>query len=103
MIRATKVIRAGHWSGPAADAVLLAHEDRHRRRLAMQGEGGLEFLLDLPEATRLHHGDGLALEDGRIVEVHAKPEPLLEVTRTRSASSGAARLASRQPPRPRRH
>jgi urease accessory protein len=80
MIRATKVIRAGHWSGVATDAVLLAHEERYRRRLAMKGEGGLEFLLDLPEATRLHHGDGLVLEDGRMVEVHAKPEPLYEVT-----------------------
>jgi urease accessory protein len=80
LIRATKVIRAGHWSGVATDAVLLAHEDRHRRRFALKGERGLEFLLDLPEATALHHGDGLVLEDGRMVEVRAKPEPLLEVT-----------------------
>ena len=46
----------------------------------MKGERGLEFLLDLPEATALRHGDGLVLEDGRMVEVRAKPEPLLVVT-----------------------
>ena len=40
MIRATKVIRAGHWSGVATDAVVLGFDDRHRRRLAMRGERG---------------------------------------------------------------
>ena len=45
----------------------------------MQGEGGLVFLLDLAESAVLRHGDGLVLEDGRVVEVRAKPEPLLEV------------------------
>ncbi|MGH6922771.1 MAG: urease accessory protein UreE [Propylenella sp.] len=80
MIRATKVIGAGRWSGVATDAVLFGYEDRHRRRLAMQGERGLVFLLDLPEAAVLNHGDGLVLEDGRVVEVRAKPEPLLVVT-----------------------
>jgi urease accessory protein len=46
----------------------------------MQGARGLTFLLDLPEAAVLNHGDGLVLEDGRMVEVRAKPEPLLVVT-----------------------
>ena len=45
----------------------------------MRAEGGLQFLLDLPEAVALRHGDGLVLEDGRIVAVAARPEPLLEV------------------------
>ena len=80
MIRATKVIRAGHWSGVSTDAVLLGYDDRHRRRLAMRGERGVEFLLDLAEATALRDGDGLVLDDGRMVEVRAKPEPLLVVT-----------------------
>jgi urease accessory protein len=79
MIRATKVIHAGHWSGVATDAVILGYDDRHRRRFAMKGERGNEFLLDLPEATALRNGDGLVLEDGRMVEVRAKPEPLLVI------------------------
>ena len=45
----------------------------------MWGEDGLAFLLDLQDATALRHGDGLVLDDGRIVEVRARPEPLLEV------------------------
>ncbi|MFD2182405.1 urease accessory protein UreE [Rhodoplanes azumiensis] len=57
----------------------------------MTGEAGTAFLLDLPEATRLLDGDGLLLEDGRVVLVAARPEPLVEVA---AASPAAlARLA----------
>jgi urease accessory protein len=80
MIRATKVIRAGHWNGASADAVLLPYDERHRRRFAMKGERGVEFLLDLSEATALRDGDGLLLEDERVVEVRARPEALLTIT-----------------------
>jgi urease accessory protein len=45
----------------------------------MQGEAGLEFLLDLPEAVALADGDGLLLEDGGVVGVKAAPERLIEV------------------------
>lgn len=79
MIRASKVIHAGHWSGVATDVAVLDYDDRHRRRLAMKGERGVEFLLDLPEAIALRNGDGLVLDDGRMVEVRAKSEPLLVV------------------------
>ena len=79
MIRATRVIPAGEWSYSAADCVTLDHDRRHRRRMAMTGIGGLGFLLDLGEAVPLRHGDGLLLEDGRIVEVAAAPEPLAEI------------------------
>jgi len=45
----------------------------------MENGATITFLLDLPEARLLRHGDGLMLDDGRIVEVHAVPEPLMEV------------------------
>jgi urease accessory protein len=79
MLRADKVIPAGHWSGAPADSVVLDFDARYRRRVAMSGVGGLEFLLDLREATMLRGGDGLRLEDGRVVEVVAEPEPLAEI------------------------
>jgi urease accessory protein len=79
MLRADKVIPAGHWSGAPADAVVLDFDERYRRRVAMTGVGGLEFLLDLTEAAMLRGGDGLRLEDGRLVEVLAEPEPLAEI------------------------
>jgi urease accessory protein len=43
-------------------------------------------LLDLPHAILLPGGAGLLLEDGRIVEVRARIEPLLEV-RAKDAAS----------------
>ena len=79
MLRADKVIPAGHWSGAPADTVVLDFDERYRRRVAMTGVGGLEFLLDLAEAAMLRGGDGLRLEDGRVVEVVAEPEPLGEI------------------------
>jgi urease accessory protein len=79
LIRATKVFPAAAWSQVATDTVVLDFDHRHRRRLRMQGEGGLDFLLDLPEAVAIRDGDGLLLEDGRIVAVRASNEPLLEI------------------------
>ncbi|MEM7303363.1 MAG: urease accessory protein UreE [Pseudomonadota bacterium] len=62
-----------------ADTITLDETARHRRRIKLTSDGGIAFLLDLPEARLLLHGDGLVLEDGRIVEVKAAPEALYEV------------------------
>lgn len=40
----------------------------------------MRILLDLPEPQRLRHGDALLLDDGTIVRVEGKPEPLLEIS-----------------------
>ena len=46
---------------------------------------GFPFLLDLEQAQALRDGDGLVLEDGRVVEVLALPEPLAGGPRRDSA------------------
>jgi len=80
MIRATRILRRDALSGgEIVDRVVLDHGDRHRRRVAMRGAGGLSFLLDLPEPTVLEDGDALVLQDGRLVWVEAAPERLLEI------------------------
>jgi urease accessory protein len=79
MLRATSVKAAQTWREEPADTVVLEFDDRHRRRLAMTGTRGLEFLLDLPEVVALRGGDALVLEDGRLIEVVAAAEPLLEI------------------------
>jgi urease accessory protein len=78
-MRATTIKPASTWSTAPADCVVLDYDDRHRRRLAMTGTKGIAFLLDLPAALGLHGGDALVLEDGRLIEVVAAPEPLLEI------------------------
>jgi urease accessory protein len=79
MIRATEVRAQHRWTEAPADTVVLDFDDRHRRRMAMTGTRGLEFLLDLENATALRGGDALVLEDGRLIEVVAAPEPLAEI------------------------
>ena len=79
MIRATEVRGAHRWSEPPADTVVLDFDDRHRRRMAMMGTRGLAFLLDLENAVALRGGDALVLDDGRLIEVVAAPEPLVEI------------------------
>jgi urease accessory protein len=79
MIRATWVQGQHDWKEAAADTVVLGFDDRHRRRMAMTGIRGLEFLLDLENAVALRGGDALVLEDGRLIEVLAAPEPLAEI------------------------
>jgi urease accessory protein len=78
MIRATKILDHVHH---ADGRITLDETGRNRRRMAMvsdeiDGKPGIEFLLDLPEATMLRHGEGLLLEDGRVIEVIAAPEEL---------------------------
>jgi len=79
MIRATRVLGQHRWKEAAADTVVLDFDDRHRRRMAMTGTRGLEFLLDLENAVALRGGDALVLEDGRLIEVVAAAEPLIEI------------------------
>ena len=80
MIRATRILRRDTLSGgEIIDRVVLDHGDRHRRRVAMRGIGGLGFLLDLPAPTVLEDGDALVLDDGRLVWVEAAAERLLEI------------------------
>lgn len=79
-LRATVVRSRGHWHGVPADDVVLPFSERRRRRLAMTGRGGLQFLLDLPQVTTLRDGDALVLEDGRLIAVRAADEALHEIT-----------------------
>ncbi|MCW5750543.1 MAG: urease accessory protein UreE [Alphaproteobacteria bacterium] len=80
MLRATAIIPAGQWpAGSATGRITLAFEDRFRRRVRMRSDDGIEFLLDLPEARLLEEGDALRLEDGRLIEVRAAAEDLVEI------------------------
>ena len=79
MLRACEIRPTGTWSEVASDTITLTRDQRYRRRFAMRSDGGIDFLLDLPETTVLRQGDALLLDDGRMVEVKAEPEELLEV------------------------
>ncbi|MEA2991109.1 MAG: urease accessory protein [Alphaproteobacteria bacterium] len=90
--RASNVKTAGQWNAAEAiDRVVLDADERRRRRIVLTGERGTTFLLDLPQATALRDGDGLLLDDGAIVGVSGKPEPLVEIAA--ASQQELARLA----------
>ncbi|HEY4406333.1 MAG TPA: urease accessory protein UreE [Xanthobacteraceae bacterium] len=81
--------QAGQWDNAAAvDRVVLDASERHRRRVVLTAERGTTLLLDLPHATTLRDGDGLVLDDGAVVGVIGRPEPLHEI-----AAANAVELA----------
>jgi urease accessory protein len=81
LARVTEIMRAGSWAPQtASDSLCLTYDERHRRRLRYIASRGTTFLLDLPRATVLAAGDGLRLDDGRVIHVDAAPEALVEVT-----------------------
>jgi urease accessory protein len=89
--RAQQVLRDGAWrAADAIDRVVLDADERYRRRVVLTGESGLKFLLDFAEATPLRDGDGLLLDDGAIIAVVAKPEPLVEIAAGAGASDDVA-------------
>ena len=81
MKRAIATVRADdHRVQGASPTITLTREARYRRRIAWQTDDGAPFLLDLPEATYLPDGTGLALDDGSVVVVRAASEDLLQIT-----------------------
>ena len=85
----TEILAAGHWPrGQRAAGIALDFDGRFVRRRRLVADNGTELLLDLPAARRLAAGDGLKLADGRVVEIVALPEALVEIR-----AEGAAKLA----------
>jgi urease accessory protein len=79
-MRCDTILPAATWpQAEATDTVLIDFDRRHRRRILLTTEAGRELLLDLPQATRLRHGDGLRLENGTLIRVVARPENLAEI------------------------
>lgn len=78
--RAVSVLRAGEAAAtvPYGRAV-LAHDERHLRRRAIELSDGGKVLVDLPEPVALNDGDRLVLEDGGHVEVIAAQEDVYDI------------------------
>ena len=80
MLRATTHLPANHGKGKPFDRLTLTHDQRRVRRKVLTLPKGEEVMVDFPDAVTLEHFGGLLLEDGRVVEIVAAPEPLLEIT-----------------------
>ncbi len=73
-----EVAQQGHWSS-AFDSCVMTYDDRFFRRKVVSTTQGHDLLVDLKQTTSLDHGDAFVLEDGRLVEVIAAKEPLLQI------------------------
>ncbi len=69
-----------HSHEPPLDTVTLTYDDRYRRRIALTGDNGTKFTLDLATATQLNAGDRLLLDTGETIEVRAAPEDVMVAT-----------------------
>jgi urease accessory protein len=78
--RAVSVLTAGEAGAMTPyDRAVLAHDERHLRRRAIELAGGDKVLVDLPEPVALGDRDRLVLEDGRHIEIVAAQEPLYDI------------------------
>lgn len=58
----------------------LTAEERTRSRRRFETEDGQPVLLHLPRGTVLRDGDLLQADDSNLVQITAKPEPVLTIT-----------------------
>ncbi len=88
MPRTQKVVRPGETKGDIIDTVLLKYEDRIKQQGFVFGGKGTCIEFDFPAPPFLRTDDLLLLDDGRLIEVVAEVEPVLEV-REKDFAKGA--------------
>jgi urease accessory protein len=92
MPRAVAILRAGqNRSGEIVDTVLLDYDQRRTPDGVLTGLKGTQVQVAIAKSESLATDDCLVLDDGRLIEIVARPEPLLEVRAGDAA--GMARLA----------
>ena len=88
----SKGASGGAGPGEVADTLLLKYDDRCRRQGFVFGSKGTCIEFDFPEPPRLRTDDLLVLDDGRLAEIVADVEPVLEV-RTKDPAKDFAPMA----------
>ncbi len=79
MIRVTSFRRAETLGETPFDIVVMDADERHIRRKRITLQHGDEVFVDFEKPVKLEHGDKLVLEDGRMAEVIAAEEDLMEI------------------------
>ena len=78
-LRATSFRRAEPLGDEPFGIVVLDADQRHIRRKRITLANGEDILVDFERPVHLEQGDLLVLEDGRMAEIVAAPEQLMEV------------------------
>ncbi len=80
MLRVTRITTSAEWLSDPDDKVVLTYEYRHRRRITLTSEKGVEFMLNLASVPDLREGDGFLLSNGKTILVAAAAEDLMEIS-----------------------
>ncbi len=75
---ARAILPAGTFA-KSDDRITLGYDARILRRKRLDTDSGASVMVDLPETTSLNPGDGLRLDDGRIIEIAAAEEPVVVI------------------------
>jgi urease accessory protein len=78
-LRATSIVRAQYLLEIPWEIVVMDSSARHIRRKLITLKHGDEVLVDLEKTVKLEDHDCLLLEDGRLVQIIASDEELMEV------------------------
>lgn len=79
-MRVAHTIKSGVAINAVDALITLDYAGRHMRRRVLKTDMGEEFLVELPEARHLNVSDSFILDDGRLIGIIPKDEPLLKIT-----------------------
>ena len=79
-LRATSIVRANFLTEMPWDILVLDSTERHLRRKLITLQHGDDVMVDFDKTTKLEDRDCLVLENGRLVQIIAAEEDLLEIT-----------------------
>jgi urease accessory protein len=79
MLRATSHRHVNFSTEKPWKMITLESAERHLRRKLIALPDGFEVLVDFEKPAQLGHGDCLVLDDGRLIEVIAAEEDVMEV------------------------
>jgi urease accessory protein len=79
-LRATRYVRAQYLLETPWETIVMDSAARHLRRKLITLQHGDEVMVDLDTITKFEDRDCLILDDGRLLQIVASDEELLEIT-----------------------
>jgi urease accessory protein len=79
-LRATSFVRAQYLLETPWEIIVMDSASRHLRRKLITLQHGDEVLVDLEKTVKFSDRDCLILEDGRLIQIIASDEELMQIT-----------------------
>jgi urease accessory protein len=79
-LRATSFVRAQYLLETPWEKIVMDSTARHLRRKLITLDQGVEIMVDLEKTVKFEDRDCLILEDGRLIQIIASDEELIQIT-----------------------